>query len=220
MFNILTMRGFGHAKPELLLFRHFGSWTLELVTLSQSLEILHIPGPSKSVTLPVPQNLFRHFARSLGHLAIPSRARKRREIDMARMNLSGLTPEEKKARKARQADDRKKKQRAKEKAEREMAKMKNVLTPASPEVVEFLALVEGFKIAALTEAVGAWERDYKQPLPVAPLPTGVSPFGPEGMRHRDLELAKMLACDFYPRRNAAERKKARGRKRLSEKMAA
>lgn len=127
---------------------------------------------------------------------------------MARMNLTGWTPEAKHARKKKQADARKKKQRAKEKEERDMAKKKELLTPASPDVVEFMALVEGFKLGALVEAVAAWEREYKQPLPIAPLPENVSQYGPEGLRRRDLGLAKMLAYGFYEREKAAKRKKA------------
>ena len=127
---------------------------------------------------------------------------------MARMNLSGWTPEAIKARKHEQADARKKKQRRKDKEVREMAKKKVLLTPASPDVVEFMKLIEGLKLRALVEAVAAWERDYKQPFPLAPLPENVSPFGEEGMRHRDLGLAKILAHDFYGREKAADRKKA------------
>lgn len=126
---------------------------------------------------------------------------------MARQDLSGLTPAEVKAHKNKQAKDRMAKMRAAKKEERKMAKKKALLTPTSPEVVEFLAMTKGHKIAALTEAVAAWEREYKQRLPLAPLPDDVSPFGPEGMRHRDLGLAKMLADGFFEREKAAARKR-------------
>lgn len=135
---------------------------------------------------------------------------------MGRMNLSGWTPEAKKARAKLQAGARKQKQRAKEKEEREMAKKKELLTPTSPVVVEFLAITEGHKIAALTEAVAIWEREYKQRLPIAPLPDDVSPFGPEGLRHRDLGIAKMLAHGFFERQKAATRKKAFNAKEAAE----
>lgn len=135
---------------------------------------------------------------------------------MARQNLSGLTPEEVKAHKNKQAKDRMAKMRKARKDERDMAKKKILLTPASPEVVEFLTLTQGFKIAALTEAVAAWEREYKQRLPVSPLPADVSPFSPEGLRYRDLGLAKMLAQDFYARQKAAARKKIFDAKEANE----
>lgn len=135
---------------------------------------------------------------------------------MARQNLSGLTPDEVKAHKNKQAKDRMAKMRKARKDERNMAKKKTLLTPTSPEVIEFLALTERFKIAALTEAVAAWEREYKQRLPISPLPADVSPFGPEGLRHRDLGLAKMLAHDFYARQKAAARKKVFDAKEANE----
>ncbi len=135
---------------------------------------------------------------------------------MARQDLSGLTPAEVKAHKNKQAKDRMAKMRAAKKEEREMAKKKELLTPSSPEVVEFLAITEGHKIAALTEAVAIWEREYKQRLPVAPLPDDVSPFGPEGLRHRDLGIAKMLAHGFFERQKAATRKKAFNAKEAAE----
>lgn len=135
---------------------------------------------------------------------------------MGRMNLDGWTPEARKAREKMLADARKQKQRAKEKEEREMAKKKALLTSTSPEVVEFLTMTIDYKIAALTEAIAIWEREYQQPLPIAPLPDDVSPFGPEGLRHRDLGIAKMLADGFFARQKAKERKNAFDAKEAAE----
>lgn len=135
---------------------------------------------------------------------------------MGRMNLDGWTPEAKKAREKMLADARKQKQRAKEKEERKMAKKKELLTLTSPAVVEFLAMTEGHKIAALTEAIAVWEREYKQRLPIAPLPDDLSPFGPEGLRHRDLGIAKILAGSFFERQKAATRKKSFNAKEAAE----
>jgi hypothetical protein len=126
---------------------------------------------------------------------------------MARQDLSGLTPAEVKAHKNKQAKDRMAKMRAAKKEERKMAKKKALLTPTSPEVVEFLAMTKGHKIAALTEAVAIWEREYKQAFPLAPLSDDVSPYGPEGMHRRDLGIAVMLADAFFEREKAAARKK-------------
>lgn len=126
---------------------------------------------------------------------------------MARQDLSGLTPAEVKAHKNEQAKARMAKMRAAKKEEREMAKKKELLTPSSPEVVEFLAMTEGYKLTALVEAVAIWEREYKQRLPIASLSDDVSPFGPEGLRHRDLSLATILADGFFARQKAKERKK-------------
>jgi hypothetical protein len=135
---------------------------------------------------------------------------------MARQDLSGLTPAEVKAHKNKQAKDRMAKMRAAKKEEREMAKKKELLTPTSPDVVEFLAITEGYKLTALVEAVAIWEREYKQRLPIAPLPEDVSPFGPEGKRHRDIGLAKMLADGFFERQKAAARKKVFDAKQAAE----
>lgn len=131
---------------------------------------------------------------------------------MARQNLSGLTPEEVKAHKNKQAKDRMAKMRKARKDERDMAKKNTLLIPTSPEVTEFLTLTEGFKIAALTEAVAAWEREYKQRLPLEPLADRkpdetTEAYWTRSNRQRDLSLAKMFASDFYARQKAAARKK-------------
>lgn len=126
---------------------------------------------------------------------------------MARQDLSGLTPAEVTAHKNKQAKARMAKMRSAKKEEREMAKKKELLTPTSPDVLEFLAITEGLKLGDLTKAVAIWERDHKQRLPLSPLPDDISPFGPEGLRRRDLGLAVILADGFFARQKAKERKK-------------
>ncbi len=64
---------------------------------------------------------------------------------MARQDLSGLTPAEVKAHKNEQVKARMAKMRTGKKEEREMAKTKELLTPSSQEVVEFLATTEGLQ---------------------------------------------------------------------------
>ncbi|MDW9447445.1 hypothetical protein GOA58_07040 [Sinorhizobium meliloti] len=131
---------------------------------------------------------------------------------MARMNLSGWTPEAKKARKHEQADARKKKQRAKEKEEREMAKKKSLLTSNSPEVVEFVDELRGLKFRAMIEPIAYWEREHKQRLPVDSAVVAISGETPgeyqaRNEHHRQLCLARFYSPDFYARQQAAERKK-------------
>lgn len=135
---------------------------------------------------------------------------------MARQDLSSLTPEEIKAHKNKQAKNRMAKMRAAKKEEREMAKKKELLSPTSPDVLEFLAMTEGYRLTALVEAVAIWEREYNQRLPIAPLPDDVSSFGPEGLRHRNLWLARMLADGFFDRQKAAARKKVFDAKQAGE----
>lgn len=131
---------------------------------------------------------------------------------MARQNLSGLTPEEVKAHKNEQARLRMVKMREKQKEEREMAKKRAMLTPTSPEVVEFVNEIDGLPLAAKVELVAEWQREYKQKLPVeafVPNPGETSEdYWSRKNRLRDLELAKMLAVDHFAREKAAVRKRA------------
>ncbi|PYE88054.1 hypothetical protein [Phyllobacterium leguminum] len=132
---------------------------------------------------------------------------------MARKDLSGLTPAELKTYKNKQARLRMKKMREKEKQKRDLAKTSSILTPTSPDVIEFITEIEMLPLAAKVELVAAWEREYKQQLPVEPV-AGMLPgeahadYEARNKRHRDLALAQMLAFDFYTREKAAARKKA------------
>ncbi|MCZ7907758.1 hypothetical protein O9X94_00430 [Agrobacterium leguminum] len=130
---------------------------------------------------------------------------------MKRMDLSSLTPEEVKARKAAQADARKKKQRAKEKEEREMAKKKAMLTSTSPEVIELIEELRGLKFRAMIEPIAFWERETGQrlPLPQCVPIDGESPveFQERNEHYRQVVLATFYSGDFYSRQKAADRKK-------------
>lgn len=67
-------------------------------------------------------------------------------------------------------------------------------------------------LRAKVELIAAWQRDYKQKLPVEPF-GGPKPgessedYWVRKNRNRDLELAKMLAFDYFGRQKAAKRKK-------------
>lgn len=131
---------------------------------------------------------------------------------MARQNLSGLTPEEVKAHKNEQARLRMEKMRGQRKKDREMAKKSAMLTPTSPEVVEFVDEIEGLPLSAKVELVAHWQREQKQQLPVEPFLGPISGETSEDYwsrknKARDLGLAKMLAVDHFASEKAAVRKK-------------
>ncbi len=140
---------------------------------------------------------------------------------MARQNLSGMTPEERKDHKRKQGNKRKQKQRESEKKEREMAKKKALFFPGSPEVVEFVDGILELPLRAKVELIAAWQREYKQKLPVEPF-DGTKPgessedYWVRKNRNRDLELAKMLAFDYFGRQKAANRKKVFNDKEADE----
>ncbi|GGB03556.1 hypothetical protein GCM10011491_34660 [Brucella endophytica] len=140
---------------------------------------------------------------------------------MARKDLSKFTPAELKAYKNEQARLRMKKMRGKEKQERELAKASSILTPTSPDVIEFVTEIEMLPLAAKVELVAAWEREYKQRLPVEPVVKRLpgetfEDYQARDKRHRDLVLAKMFAADFYARQKAAARKKAYDARQAAE----
>ncbi|KAB2658802.1 hypothetical protein F9K94_00965 [Brucella tritici] len=131
---------------------------------------------------------------------------------MARQNLSGMTPEERADHKRKQAADRKRNQRKKQKEEREMARMRATLTSSSPEVIEFVNEIDDLPFRAKVELIAEWEREFKQKLPVKmfePIPGEPSEnYWSRKNRIRDLELAKMLASGHLERKKASARKKA------------
>lgn len=140
---------------------------------------------------------------------------------MARQNLSGLTPAEVKAHKNEQAKARMAKMRAPKKKEREMAKKAALLTSTSPNVIEFIAAIDGLPLSAKVELIAAWEREQKQKLPVEPfagiLPGESSEDYLRRKRHvRDLHLAKMLAHDYHTRKNASHRKRKFNKKQATD----
>ncbi|KEQ08052.1 hypothetical protein [Pseudorhizobium pelagicum] len=140
---------------------------------------------------------------------------------MARMNLSDWTPEAKKARKKMQADERQRRKRQKEKEEREMAKKKDMLTPDSPEVVEFVDELRDLKFRDMIEPIAFWQREKRQRLPldssVLPLPDETpAAYQARYEHHRQLCLAKFYSGDFYARQKAAVRKAQFDAKEASE----
>ncbi|MCY1375968.1 hypothetical protein D9M68_899480 [compost metagenome] len=69
--------------------------------------------------------------------------------------------------------------------------------------------------------VAAWQREYKQKLPVEPFEGPKSGESSEDYwsrknKHRDLELAKMLAFDYFGRQKASERRKKSAKKEADE----
>lgn len=132
---------------------------------------------------------------------------------MMRQNLSGMTLEEREAHRREQANERKRKQREKQKKEREMTKKLSVLTPNSPEVVEFVDALRGLKFSAMIEPIAMWEREYKQRLPIDSSVTAL--FGESNedyqkrrYEHTQLCLARFYSLDFYGRQKAVVRRKA------------
>ncbi len=140
---------------------------------------------------------------------------------MKRMNLEGWTPEQKLARKATQADARKRKQRAKEKEKRDMAKKMAQHSSTSPAVLEFIDELRGLKFRDMIEPIAFWERENKQRLPldscILPDP-GESRFEPAARKehHRQLCLATFCSFDYYARQKAAARKKVFDDKQAAE----
>ncbi|MBD9493188.1 hypothetical protein [Ensifer sp. ENS01] len=140
---------------------------------------------------------------------------------MARQNLSGMTPEERKDHKRKQGNERKRKQRKNEKDEREMAKKKALFTPECPEVVELADGILDLPLTARIPIMAEWQRHYKQKFPLEadgsmrPGETHEACTA-RRRRNRDLALTRFYADDYFARGKARVRKKKFDEKEADE----
>lgn len=141
---------------------------------------------------------------------------------MARQKLSGMTPDEIKDHKRKQANARKQKQRAKDKEARKMAKAKAILSPNDPEVVQFADDILGFPLSARVPLMATWQKENKQKFPIAKVGLGpnegeaYADFAKRRDRERDLTLTRFYADDHIAREKARLRRKVSERKEADE----
>lgn len=141
---------------------------------------------------------------------------------MARQKLSGMTPEEFKDHKRKQANARKRKQRANDKEARKMAKAKAILSPGEPEVVRLADDLVSLPLSARVPLMATWQRENKQKFPIEQ--TGLGPnegeayadFAKRRDRERDLMLTRFYADDHIAREKARARRKVSEAKEANE----
>lgn len=141
---------------------------------------------------------------------------------MVRQNLAAMTPDQVKAHKNEQARLRMEKMRDARKKEREMAKKMELLTPNSPEVVEFVEAILTLPLPQRVPRLAAWQRDNKQKLPMEQVGLGpdagelYEDFAKRRDKERDLMLTRFYADDYFARKKAAGRKKEFNDKEAAE----
>lgn len=141
---------------------------------------------------------------------------------MGRQKLSGMTPDEIKDHKRKQANSRKQKQRAKDKEARKMAKANAILTPTDPEVVKFADDILCVPLRVRVPFMAKWQRENKQKFPIEQAGLGpnegeaYADFAKRRDRERDLMLTRFYADDHIARDKARLRRKASEKKEADE----